>query len=84
MHQNETSIVSEQDIKHDFVYDHSLWSVDENDPGYTSQQDVYKLLGEPLLNSAFQGYNTCLFAYGQVRLALCVIFNSHAVISATF
>jgi len=70
MHQNETCIVSDQDMKYDFVYDHSLWSVDENDPDYIGQQDVYKLLGEPLLNSAFQGYNTCLFAYGQVSFKL--------------
>ena len=66
MHENETSITSEQGIKYDFLYDHSLWSADPDHPENIGQEKVYKLLGEPLLSSAFQGYNTCLFAYGQV------------------
>lgn len=71
---NETSLTSDKGIKYDFLYDHSLWSVDPEHPDFVDQEKLYKLLGEPLLNSAFQGYNTCLFAYGQVStiiLSLC-------------
>ncbi|EDO29392.1 predicted protein, partial [Nematostella vectensis] len=65
MKNNETSIVSEQGVKYDFVYDQSLWSADSTNPDYIGQEKLYSLMGKPLLNSAFKGYNTCLFAYGQ-------------------
>ncbi|XP_062971229.1 kinesin-like protein KIF14 [Cynocephalus volans] len=48
-----------------FIYDVSLWSFDECHPHYASQTTVYETLAAPLLDSAFEGYNTCLFAYGQ-------------------
>ncbi|XP_074027226.1 kinesin family member nebbish [Leptinotarsa decemlineata] len=50
---------------HIFQYDHVFWSSNELNPAFTSQEDVFRALGEPLLDSAFQGYNACLFAYGQ-------------------
>ncbi|RKO88198.1 P-loop containing nucleoside triphosphate hydrolase protein [Blyttiomyces helicus] len=34
-------------------------------PSFSSQTDVYKDIGSSLLDHAFQGYNTCIFAYGQ-------------------
>jgi len=49
----------------EFVYDHSYWSVDPRDDHYTSQEMVFEDLGIPVLQSAFEGYNTCIFAYGQ-------------------
>lgn len=52
-------------IDHIFHYDHIFWSVDEESPAYASQADVFRKLGQPLLDSAFRGYNACLFAYGQ-------------------
>lgn len=52
-------------IEHIFQYDHIFWSVDEESSRYSSQEDVFLTLGEPLLNYAFSGYNACLFAYGQ-------------------
>ncbi|CAH1109059.1 unnamed protein product [Psylliodes chrysocephalus] len=56
---------SNMSTDHIFQYDHIFWSCDENDPLYTSQEEVFFTLGKPLLNSAFKGYNGCLFAYGQ-------------------
>lgn len=29
------------------------------------QEVVFKCLGEGILDNAFQGYNACIFAYGQ-------------------
>lgn len=53
---------------HEFAYDYSLWSFDAENPAapYTAQEDVYQCLAKPLLQYSFDGYNTCLFAYGQV------------------
>nr|CAI5833221.1 unnamed protein product [Callosobruchus analis] len=50
---------------HIFQYDHIFWSCDNSSPIYAAQEDVFTTIGKPLLNSAFQGYNACLFAYGQ-------------------
>ncbi|XP_030753837.1 kinesin-like protein KIF14 [Sitophilus oryzae] len=50
---------------HIFQYDHVFWSIHEKDSLYSSQEDVFLTIGVPLLNSAFRGFNACLFAYGQ-------------------
>ncbi|KRY33907.1 Kinesin-like protein [Trichinella spiralis] len=54
-----------QERTHSFTYDYSYWSVDPNHPSYASQKDVYNDLGLEMLDHAFQGYNVCIFAYGQ-------------------
>ncbi|RIB23929.1 hypothetical protein C2G38_1958650 [Gigaspora rosea] len=54
----------EEDVK-SFTFDKSYWSFDKNDPNYATQAHLYNDLGEDLLNHAFGGYNTCIFAYGQ-------------------
>ncbi|EFA04609.1 kinesin-like protein KIF14 [Tribolium castaneum] len=56
---------SAMSLDHVFQYDHIFWSCDESDSLYSSQEDVFTTVGQPLLNSAFRGYNACLFAYGQ-------------------
>lgn len=35
------------------------------DVNYASQKQVYKDIGEEMLLHAFEGYNVCIFAYGQ-------------------
>lgn len=35
------------------------------DPQFASQQQVYRDIGEEMLLHAFEGYNVCIFAYGQ-------------------
>ena len=63
--------------KREFSFDHALWSHDgfTNDangysranPGsqYCDQDKVMKLLGNNVLEKAWQGLNSTLFAYGQ-------------------
>ncbi|CAG8486485.1 10351_t:CDS:10 [Racocetra persica] len=53
-----------EDVKA-FTFDKSYWSFDKNDPNYAIQTHLYNDLGKELLNHAFEGYNTCIFAYGQ-------------------
>ncbi|KAE8600956.1 hypothetical protein XENTR_v10013475 [Xenopus tropicalis] len=48
-----------------FTYDFSYFSVDSKNIDYASQERVFKDLGTDVLQSAFEGYNACIFAYGQ-------------------
>ncbi|NXH15712.1 KIF14 protein, partial [Bucco capensis] len=48
-----------------FNYDFSFWSFDKYHPNFASQAMIYEALAVPLLERAFEGYNACLFAYGQ-------------------
>nr|XP_050868124.1 kinesin-like protein Klp98A isoform X2 [Vespula vulgaris] len=49
----------------DFTFDHSYWSFDLTDENYSSQEEVFYDLGTDVIESAFEGYNACVFAYGQ-------------------
>lgn len=49
----------------DFVFDHSFWSCNKEDPHFADQSKVFEELGTDVLASAFDGYNACIFAYGQ-------------------
>ncbi|XP_037532975.1 kinesin-like protein KIF1C isoform X1 [Nematolebias whitei] len=49
-----------------FTFDYSYWShTTEDDPSFASQRQVYEDIGEEMLLHAFEGYNVCIFAYGQ-------------------
>ncbi|XP_041925345.1 kinesin-like protein KIF1C isoform X1 [Alosa sapidissima] len=49
-----------------FTFDYSYWShTSAEDPAFVSQQQVYRDIGEEMLLHAFEGYNVCIFAYGQ-------------------
>ncbi|XP_020841975.1 kinesin-like protein KIF16B isoform X1 [Phascolarctos cinereus] len=48
-----------------FTYDFSFCSADSESPNYVSQEMVFTNLGTDVLQSAFEGYNACVFAYGQ-------------------
>ncbi|GCB60506.1 hypothetical protein scyTo_0011146, partial [Scyliorhinus torazame] len=49
-----------------FNFDYSYWShTTPADINYASQQQVYQDIGEEMLEHAFEGYNVCIFAYGQ-------------------
>uniref|UniRef100_A0A8C4NBP5 Kinesin family member 1A n=1 Tax=Eptatretus burgeri TaxID=7764 RepID=A0A8C4NBP5_EPTBU len=49
-----------------FSFDYSYWShTTQNDPSFASQRQVYQDIGEEMLEHAFEGYNVCIFAYGQ-------------------
>ncbi|CAF1686450.1 unnamed protein product, partial [Adineta ricciae] len=53
-------------IKH-YKYDYSYWSCDENlaNVNFVTQEQVYQDLGIEMLEHSFEGYNVCIFAYGQ-------------------
>eukprot|EP00095_Tigriopus_kingsejongensis_P003044 maker-scaffold971_size75022-snap-gene-0.8 protein:Tk03044 transcript:maker-scaffold971_size75022-snap-gene-0.8-mRNA-1 annotation:"kinesin 3b isoform x14" len=48
-----------------FNFDFSYMSFDPSAHGFHGQQKVYSDLGEEMLEHAFEGYNVCIFAYGQ-------------------
>ena len=59
-----------------FTFDYSFWShdgfkLDDNGVAlktsdkYADQDHVYDALGKQVLDNAWEGYNCCLFAYGQ-------------------
>ena len=45
-----------------FIYDCIFQA---NDPLYANQRQVYEDIGIEMLDHAFEGYNVCIFAYGQ-------------------
>lgn len=48
-----------------FAFDHCFYSVDQDDPNFASQEKVFNSMGRDILENAFEGYNACIFAYGQ-------------------
>ncbi|XP_011485142.1 kinesin-like protein KIF1A isoform X8 [Oryzias latipes] len=65
---NTTTILNPKQPKENksFNFDFSYWShTTPEDLNYASQMQVYKDIGEEMLLHAFEGYNVCIFAYGQ-------------------
>jgi hypothetical protein len=56
---------ADSDQSKSFTFDHSYWSHDKGDKNYASQDHVYNDIGAEMLEHAIQGYNVCIFAYGQ-------------------
>ena len=48
-----------------FSFDHSFWSHNPADTTFVTQDEVFNKLGPDILNDVFEGYNSCVFAYGQ-------------------
>ncbi|XP_053210758.1 kinesin-like protein KIF13A [Panonychus citri] len=48
-----------------FAFDNCFWSFNEKDSHFANQEKVFNQLGTDVLQSAFEGYNACIFAYGQ-------------------
>jgi kinesin family member 13 len=48
-----------------FAFDHCFFSTDPSAPHFASQDIVFDSVGRDILENAFQGYNACIFAYGQ-------------------
>jgi len=40
----------------------------------SNQEDVFQLVGVPLVKNALAGYNTAILSYGQVIYRMCFIF----------
>ncbi|XP_075425645.1 kinesin-like protein KIF1A isoform X7 [Ascaphus truei] len=66
---NTTTIVNPKQPKEtpkSFSFDYSYWShTSDEDSQFAGQQQVYRDIGEEMLLHAFEGYNVCIFAYGQ-------------------
>ncbi|XP_044306000.1 kinesin-like protein KIF1A isoform X13 [Varanus komodoensis] len=66
---NTTTIINPKQPKEtpkSFSFDYSYWShTTPEDINYASQKQVYRDIGEEMLQHAFEGYNVCIFAYGQ-------------------
>ncbi|XP_065132244.1 kinesin-like protein KIF1A isoform X9 [Paramisgurnus dabryanus] len=65
---NTTTILNPKQPKENksFNFDYSYWShTTPEDVNYACQRQVYKDIGEEMLLHAFEGYNVCIFAYGQ-------------------
>lgn len=48
-----------------FAFDHCFYSLEPGVENFASQDVVFDALGRDILDNAFQGYNACIFAYGQ-------------------
>uniref|UniRef100_A0A8C2ZWB5 plus-end-directed kinesin ATPase n=1 Tax=Cyclopterus lumpus TaxID=8103 RepID=A0A8C2ZWB5_CYCLU len=65
---NTTTILNPKQPKENksFNFDYSYWShTTPEDTSFASQKQVYKDIGVEMLRHAFEGYNVCIFAYGQ-------------------
>ncbi|KAJ8357000.1 hypothetical protein SKAU_G00197940 [Synaphobranchus kaupii] len=65
---NTTTIINPKQPKENksFNFDFSYWShTTPEDINFASQLQVYRDIGEEMLLHAFEGYNVCIFAYGQ-------------------
>eukprot|EP00667_Euglena_gracilis_P001120 EG_transcript_1120 len=66
-----TSVHPDTGERAQFPFERVFWSIPEDQvPGnpevqFATQEDVYGHVGAPTLESAFEGYNGCIFAYGQ-------------------
>lgn len=60
---------SNPDIEHTFAFDYVFWSMPPEQVTapvpFAGQEEVYEQVGVPQLDSMFEGYNGCIFAYGQ-------------------
>ncbi|XP_037684487.1 kinesin-like protein KIF1B isoform X7 [Choloepus didactylus] len=69
MQGSSTSIINPKNPKEapkSFSFDYSYWShTSSEDPCFASQNRVYNDIGKEMLLHAFEGYNVCIFAYGQ-------------------
>lgn len=66
MHDAQTVLTNPHDgTGKPFAFDHSFWSHSAADSHFSDQDVVFAKLGTGVLDNAFQGYNACIFAYGQ-------------------
>ena len=63
----QTLLTSQDGKKKDktFTFDCCFDSMDASSPSFSSQEEVFRSLGDDILDNAFNGYNACIFAYGQ-------------------
>merc|ERR1719201_1215681 len=48
-----------------FTYDRCFWSCNPKDAHFADQKMVFAFTGKPIIQNAYEGFNCCIFAYGQ-------------------
>lgn len=51
-----------------FAFDYCFFSIDSAASHFASQENVFDCVGRDILYNAFEGYNACIFAYGQTGI----------------
>lgn len=49
----------------EFIFDSCLWSTDSRAANYADQEAVFEEVGRPVLEWMLDGFNCCVFAFGQ-------------------
>lgn len=62
VNENKISSTATSGIIHQCNFDHVIKATDKDN----KHDELYKAIGQPIVNLTFKGYNTCLFAYGPV------------------
>lgn len=65
IHPSTLHLPSDQQHKQTYYYDHSFWSFNNETQKSITQQDIYQTIGQPIIKNLFDGYNSCIMAYGQ-------------------
>eukprot|EP00051_Salpingoeca_urceolata_P013775 m.174303 g.174303 ORF g.174303 m.174303 type:complete len:813 (-) comp17894_c0_seq1:256-2694(-) len=68
LHSDHHSVVvrnSKDGKTQEFCYDHVFNSADRSSPSYVSQESLFDTIGNKVLDCAFAGLNSTVFAYGQ-------------------
>jgi hypothetical protein len=59
----------EYSVVEEFQFTKSFWSVSEEQQPHAfspvTQEDIFEVVGKPVVRSAFVGFHNCVFAYGQ-------------------
>ena len=72
----------------EFSFDHVFWSIPEDQlraaVPFANQEDVWEHAGKPAIEALFDGFNGCIFAYGQtsyveLEIALCASPSLHSI-----
>jgi hypothetical protein len=53
-----------------FTFDHVFDSFTDDATRMATQRSVWEAVGKPILDAAWEGYNSTVFAYGQVNFSL--------------
>ena len=74
--------ITTSDHQASYKYDFVHWSTGtkSDTPNYASQEAVFEAVGIPLVRNALQGFNCCLFAYGQTvrkNIKIWLVCNFH-------
>ena len=64
---------ADPDNKQEFAFDHVFWSIPneqlQTEVPFAQQEDVFEHAGKPAIENLFDGFNGCIFAYGQTSYA---------------